>query len=349
MKYFNILLILFLSIFTFQTSATIWTVSNYAPVPAQFTDIGSAQTAASNNDTIYVHGSPTMYAGVWISKKLTFIGPGYNPKTDFPHVAHANELSTTVGGNGSVIIGFRINSVSSPGGSGSDTIKNYTYSQCQIGNYGISKNYENLLVENCIFTSTGNALSVNWPNPYQVGLIVRNCIFSDTRVSVLAGSVVDHCVFIGSSTSQQAFLSCVNSTFSNNIFVARNISLSGDATNCIFNNNLTFNCSNNNLPLPGNTGVGNISNLDPLFVNHQVSPPTVFSFANNYRLQSSSPGYGAATDGTDLGVYGNNFPFTMTGEVPFTPIMRKLNIYNTTVPFNGTLDVQIKSSVPVRD
>jgi len=347
-KIFSLVAILCISLPGF---ATIWTVSNYPPLPAQYTDIGTAMGAATDGDTIYVHGSPNVYTGVWVTKRLTFIGAGYNPKTDFPYPSHVNEISPMVGGNGSTIMGFQINVVQTPGGSSNDTIKNITIRNCRIANLGtftIAKNYENYVIENCFFNDLLNDFNATFFNPYQVGLIIRNCIFSDTRLQVVSGTIVDHCLFIGSNTSIRAFQNCTNSTFSNNIFVARNINAT-DAVNCIFNNNLTYNCSNNGLPLSGNIGSGNIINFDPFFMSHQVSPPTGLSFTDDYRLQVASPGYLTATDGTDLGVYGNNFTFSMTGEVLFIPVMRKLYIYNTTVPLNGTLDIRYKSSVTVQE
>jgi hypothetical protein len=210
------------------------------------------------------------------------------------------------------------------------------------------KNYDNILVENCVFSDCGNALSFTSPGAtWQVGLVVRNCVFSNTPVSVESNSIVDHCIFIGSNTGTQAFYNCSNATFSNNIFDARTINTIY-VTNCIFNNNLSHNCSNNTLPPAGNTGSGNIVSADPLFVSYPAVPTNI-AFTHNYRLQVTSPGHLTATDGTDLGVYGNNFLFSMTGEPTFMPVMRKLDIYNTTVPFNGTLDIRYKSSVPVRD
>jgi len=345
-------LVLFICLIALNVSATILTVSNYAPVPAQYNDINAAITAATVGDTIYVHGSPMAYPTTYVTKRLVLIGPGYHPNTDFPYAATVwTTINYYLAANGSSFIGLSCQSIQSAAGAASDTIRNLTFLNCQFyqGTLSVNqKNYDNILVENCVFLDCGNALSFTSPGAtYQVGLVVRNCVFSNTPVAVESNSIVDHCIFIGGNTGTQAFYDCSNATFSNNIIDARTIS-NVYVVNCIFNNNLSYNCSNNTLPPVGNSGSGNIINATPLFVSYPATP-TNFAYTHNYRLQTTSPGHNAATDGTDLGVYGGNFLFSMTGEPAFMPVMRKLDIYNTTVPFNGTLDIRYKSSVPVRD
>jgi hypothetical protein len=39
----------------------------------------------------------------------------------------------------------------------------------------------------------------------------------------------------------------------------------------------------------------------------------------------------------------------MTGESDPVAVMRQLDIYNTTVPLNGILDVRMRSTVPARN
>lgn len=344
--------VLFICLIALNVSATILTVSNYPPVPAQYNDINAAITAASVGDTIYVHGSPMAYPTTFVTKRVVLIGAGYNPKTDFPYITQVwPTVNIYLAANGSSFIGISCSSFQHAAGAASDTVRDLTFKNCGIYQGGINiagKNYMNILIENCIFSDVSTSVTFTSANAtVQLGLVIRNCIFSNSGVQVESNSIVDHCIFIGGNTTYRPFTNSASSTFSNNIFHSRTISAI-DATNCIFNNNLTFNCSTNTLPLAGNFGSGNITNLDPLFVSYPAVPTNI-AYTHNYRLQTTSPGYNAATNGTDLGVYGNNFLFSMTGEPPFLPVLRKLDIYNTTVPFNGTLDIRYKSSVPVRD
>jgi len=69
---------LFLSfLFSVNVFATVRTVCNNPSTLAQYNTIQAAITASASGDTIYVHGSPTRYAGFTITdKRLTIIGPG---------------------------------------------------------------------------------------------------------------------------------------------------------------------------------------------------------------------------------------------------------------------------------
>jgi len=75
-------LILFaLTLFIMQANATVHTVNKVTGGGAQFTTIQETITAAAMGDTIYVHGSPIIYAAFNIlDEKLTIMGPGWAPQ-----------------------------------------------------------------------------------------------------------------------------------------------------------------------------------------------------------------------------------------------------------------------------
>jgi len=245
-------LVMFICLLALNASATVHTVSNYLPVPAQYTTINAAITAASVGDTIYVHGSPTSYATTIITKRLVLIGAGYNPKNDFPYVSQVwTSINIYPAASGSTFFGMCCQGIAMMGGVAADTFMNLTFRGCQLyqGNFNIgNRNYSNILIENCIFMESYSVSALG--GTVQFGLVIRNCIFSNYKVDVQSNTIVDHCIFIGSNTTFRAFQNCANSTFSNNIFHSRAIN-AADAVNCIFNNNLTYNCSNNTLPLAG--------------------------------------------------------------------------------------------------
>src|SRR5205814_159888 len=98
--------------------ATVTTVSNNANSPGQFTDLQAAIDAASNGDTLYVHGSPTTYGTITLNRSLTLIGTGYNPQKDLPLVASIQTLNLdSVAGikgcSNSNIVGFNIQNLNS--------------------------------------------------------------------------------------------------------------------------------------------------------------------------------------------------------------------------------------------
>ena len=57
--------------------ATIFTVSNNPAVPAQYTDLGPAQTVAESGDTLQIVGSVTLYYYFSATKQLHIVGPGW--------------------------------------------------------------------------------------------------------------------------------------------------------------------------------------------------------------------------------------------------------------------------------
>ena len=77
--------VLFFGIMCFaaHAQATIHTVSNNPTTIAHFSTIQAAINAAASGDTIYVHGSPNVYAGFTLSKTLAIIGAGFSPRQNF--------------------------------------------------------------------------------------------------------------------------------------------------------------------------------------------------------------------------------------------------------------------------
>ncbi len=91
-------------------------------------------------------------------------------------------------------------------------------------------------------------------------------------------------------------------------------------------------------------------NTDPLFVspfntavygNGTPSDPVNFYNNANLLLQGASPAIGQATDNTDIGPTGGSANFNYrTQSMSAIPQMVSLIINNSTLPQNGTLNVQ---------
>ncbi len=180
--------------------------------------------------------------------------------------------------------------------------------------------------------------------------------------------IIDHNIFFGANN----FFRCFNIIVTNNIFTRATGTVFYGATSgavlCTFNNNLsnqttiadptTYTPATNFVNTytgsggGGNFGGGNIIGQEPLYA---TAPNlTEYSPSANYRLQASSPGKNAGTDGTDLGIYGGSYPFPRggadgsgydTSPMPPIPQVTELNIQNATVPVNGTLNVNVKATV----
>lgn len=350
-------LILLASVLTFNCHATIRTVSNDPNNPAQFSTIGGAVNVAVTGDTIYVHASPTTYnENVTMNKRLVMIGGGYVSSNQLGYTTMVNSFFfTRTGGDpsGSIISGFNINSISVSGGL--PTFSDITLFRNRISSFFLVGN--NWLIYNNILggVSFGN-------NPIPNNIIIQNNIFTSSSISGNTGNsnfVIDHNLFLGSSNN---FLNNVQfATITNNVFasVSSSSPILGTATiNNNFNNNLanTFNISptspTNSFAGGPNTASGNFVGVNPLFVN--VPDFATYNATSNYRLQSSSPGKNAATDGTDIGIYGGAFPFPSggapgsgfdTSAFPPIPQVTSVNIQNGTLAPGSQLNVTIQATV----
>ena len=312
------------------------TVSNSVANPGQYSSLPAAITAAQPGDTIYLHGTPASYGSITISKPLVIIGTGHHPRKQTPQVSILNQIDIT--SSDVTIDGLSFNVLLM----GWIAFNNITIRNCQIANnleigYA-SPGISNMLIENNVIMN-GNSYGINFNGSTVLSnVIVRNNIFhSKFMGAASAGLVIDHNFFY--STGQpDAFSGVSLATITNNIFYV--MSPQG-ASNSTFNNNITYNTLNNTLPYGTNLGTGNLINTDPQFVNYPLAGQ-LFIAAHDYHLQAGSAGKNAATDGTDIGIWGG-VGFSMTGEPPI-PVIRLLDVNNPNVPVGGTLNVHLKSS-----
>ena len=314
------------------SNATIIIVDNNPNSPALYNNLQAAINAASPGDTIYIQGSNTNYmpggGTIHINKKLTIIGTGHNPQKQ-------NALKSMVGASfifepgssGSALIGI----TTPPTGIGIQT------SGASVDSLYIADNYINLIIisgSNHIIEEnikTNNAFTINSGS----NIIIRNNIIAGAIDNANQPTVeIANNVFIDNIP---AFINVSNVMIRNNIFYKTNPTGTTSAT---FINNITYQTTNT-LPTPGNFGSGNINNTDPEFVNVPVAA-TTFSYSYDYNLQSTSPGIGAGSDGTDIGLYGGLGNFKMTGEPPI-PIIREFTISNPTIPTGSNIDVKVVS------
>ena len=319
--------------------ATVHTVNNGVINGGQFTSLQTAIDAATAGDTIYVHGSPNNYGDVTVNKKLTLIGAGYNV------TGTANNFASTInniwvdsltffsGPTGSKFIGLGIAS------NISTNVWPYTYnpsniyiSRCYIG--GTAGIYDNAIIENCIIAN-GTIATQN--------AIIRNCLVGNINGQGItaSGVIFDHNIFNGTAPYNISY-----ATFTNNVFFFSGVASTwGAVNNCIFTKNMTFDNLSSALPYGSNTGSGNIATVMPTFqFNNTLTAASSLPAATNWNLKATSSGKNAATDGSDIGIYGGSYPMkNLTGASNLIPQMTLMNISNTSIPLNGTLNVNFKS------
>lgn len=343
----SILVFAILTAIAVNTNATIRTVSNDPVGGAQYATLVAAYTAATTNDTLLIEGTNIVHAtpSPW-AKQLVVMGIGFNPTKTSYRLSQISGITCNSSGNGSRFYGIsftascNVNSI----------INNYTFSNCNFsGTFSINGfvGSSNLSFINCMFSSGSNNFDGPGGASNYSNILFTSCVFNgwiEGNSNTTGTLTVDHCLFLNSSL---CISSIRNSVISNSIFMNTTTPVNTNSGNLTLTNNL----SRLNTVFPptstysANTATGNITNSSTFnFVTY--TPGNLYSIAHNYHLPAASPAIGAGTGGSDIGPHGSLTNFNETGEVLTLPIVRTLNINNTTVVTNGILNVQINASKP---
>ena len=311
------------------SNAAVLTVSNAVTSPGQHTTIAAAMTAASNNDTIYIHGTNVNYGSFTVTKALTFIGPGHNPQNQGLSLAIINDITLSTGSSNCRIIGFRVNNITANAAiSGVSITRNYIFGQVIV-----YSNCPNWNFESNIFASTGINLdpqqytgSTNW-------VVTKNIFNGQISYFNAAYCYFYNNLFLRNGSPFNATMNYVY--FYNNIFYRA--SLTG-ATGCTFERNISY--PNNAVP----NGTNQV-NVNPNFVNFPLAGAN-FAYTYDFHLQAGSPALLYGTDATDIGLYGGLSGHYEQNGIPNIPQVREFNTTSTTtVPPGGTININVKSTI----
>ena len=335
--------------------ATVRTVCNVPTTLAQFNTIQAAVDASANGDTVYVHGSPTRYAGFVIQdKRLTIIGPGWSPAQNFQPYKAIIETNVSINGTASrktEMQGLDFLSSVSILSNAPDSLRfirnqfegpiylgftTFSYSGWVFeGNWfdksfmslGAQVSVSNFLFQNNVFyaiSTNGNLVGF---------LITQNVLF-------------DHNVWFGPSGTNTA--PCFGGAskgmnFSNNIFVHRNAATFN--TNSVFNNNITYGCGTNNpwdAQFSNSDAGGNVFDQDPQMASQSLINSGMELLVLNFAI-AGGPANNTGSDTKDMGLL-----FDATGSLNWSnsnmsriPVMIGMSILNATITPGGTLNVQV--------
>lgn len=359
---------------TFAGFASIWQVDNNSNNPGVYSTIQTAQDAASAGDTLYIHGSPTQYSGGTINKPLVIIGEGalpnkiYKYKSDIYALTFGFNQNYTSNASGSKLFGCSINTIylASGGGSGNIPVNNITIQRNYVsilyfsaGNGG-NTGHSGIIISNNIIQQLG----------YGSTGLIENSIFRNNIVGdiVNLGNATAGSWTFSNNLIYSGFSGCSSALVSNNIFykVSAGAAVSG-LNYCTISNNLFFQADGTATPYTNssiisgtNSGSNNVLNLDPLFVQFPISNYINFNSYSytypaetdppvNFHLRPGSPCIGTGSDGLEMGIYGGQIPYfegTPNSSrftyfpMPAIPAVLDMNIQNSSVLPNGTLNVQ---------
>lgn len=358
MKQFSLLLLVFSCSIA---NATIRTVSNVPSTLAQYNTIQAAVDASNNNDTVYVHGSPNAYTAFTINnKKITVIGPGWNPNKNLPFTAIVPGMTLTgAAAGGTEIQGMVITSTVDINTAHPDNLRfirnHFTPGQLIYIAQG-NTTYIGYLFEGNVFESS-YMLTSGGSATYQNFLFQNNYFYNNGAVSTQVNGFVNsvnvlfnHNLFFGPSTGVRNIFgqNCRFLTLTNNIFVRMD---AGDQNSfSTFNNNITFYPAGSTPPSDPwainsniNSG-GNVSNQDP----QMAAQSSVNAGTNNALADftiAAGPANNAGSDGKDIGLLFDatgslNWVNSRTSRLPF---VFSMNLTNPTIPVGGTLNVQVEA------
>ena len=307
---------------TQSISAKVWRVSN-GPLDTDpdYTSLATAISNASDDDTIYVAGSPTSYGSVALSKKLIIIGPGYwldvNDTTQaYQEPATITGVSFNSGSEGSVIEGMRIEYSTS---TNLVTINADNITLCK--NY-IRNTYSGARTVYINGGHTSVTLKQNWLQKDYIGYVIyfggssTNCKIYNNFIKVTDTNYRALQDYNSSSNdievTNNVIWGKVDTYYTHH---TNNIMVHGsyvDNTGNVTHNNL---CNSTQYP----AGNGNQQNVDMSTVFEDYTGTVDSAFA----LKSGSPAIGAGAAGGDCGVFGYNTtgtPYVLSGVPPIPAI-----------------------------
>ena len=311
-----------------------------------YNNINTAITNAAAGDTLYLPGGGFTISNTTITKTLHWVGHGHYPDSTLATYPSriTNALTFTGACDNSSFEGILFTS-NLTFGSSDDEAENIQMKRCRvIGNLSLR-------------AVTGGNPSLN----FQISECVlqtiyanngSNCLVENTQVF---GTVERFYVssFVHNNFNIHAsypFAYCKSCLFTDNVISESNglnTTESNTFTNNIFAGGLPFTPVTD---VNGNDGLGNIYNVGGGNIYTDITHSSniyTFSYDNDYHLKSGSTGTnqdettgiiieGAATDGTNAGIYGSAKPYKT---IPYYPHINTATI--ATEATNGQLDINL--------
>jgi len=322
---------------------TVHTVDNRSQSGAQFTSLQDAIDAATAGDIIQIHPSAIGYGSVTIGKTLNLVGLGHDPIThDQGLTAMLSLISFTGTATNSEVRGLTVSNINRTGTI--NNLDNIHIIHNKINSIGITLNNglaDDWVVEGNYITSSTTGLQSSAD-----GWLIKNNFMLGGVSNLNVTNLVTNNIFFSMSNSATDvfFANCTSTIISNNIFVTNgNMTEFGttSSTNLDFRNNLTYSYVGNTIVAL--SGTNNLDNTNPMFTTAPAATEHDF-YNNDYHLLGASAGINYGTDGTNIGIFGNNFLFDMQGRPDLMPYPSTITISNNVVAPGQDLNVNFTAA-----
>ena len=310
MKTKTVLTILAASVFAAPSAfATVWQVNNNPASNADFATVQDAHDGVSVGDTLYVVGSSVNYGNLTLTKRLFVFGPGYflgeNPDTQAnPASAKISTVKFDPGSEGSLLTGCEI-----------------------ISPVTIQAN--NIVFKRNAITYTGTSSLIETENNISNAIITQNYLSKSAGGTVITIGSNNLAIILSNNfvASRDAFSRCISSPVTSSLIILNNV-LFGELSI----NNSTF---HNNILRDGGFSDGstsdvrsNLGNADQFNSENgnqsNIDMADVFTGAastdGRWKLKAGSPATGAGVQGEDVGMFGGQDPYVLSGIPPIPTI-----------------------------
>ncbi len=326
-----------------------------------YADLQSCIDAAEDGDIIHIIPSETGYGDITLNKGVHLVGAGMVPDSPDGMTSKIRTITfdaATADGaslNGIVVTLYNyIPVVFGISGADVDTLRNIEINNCLIPGLAQRSNapVKNILIRNNIFggVNTNNqeyraAVSLRTELGMSENVIIANNIITP---KYFIGTNAQSCLSAGNQTQIKnnlfygpsnhfGFFNLLDCLVSNNLFYGAtpasfihwNPDITGSSSGNVFTNNLTFACTTSCTFPPesngsANVGSGNIPDSDPGIAN--ISPGGWWNFDFDLEVSDTSPLLGAGSDGTDIGIFGGEYPFNNYDHLRGAPYVHSMAV-----------------------
>lgn len=302
--------------------------------PSNSTDIyntlDEAITNADPGSTIYLPGGGFAISdATTIDKKLTIMGVSHRGDTDNVDGATiiSGRLNFVGGSSGSAVVGVYVSGNIDVGTSDA-AVENFTLKYCNVNGVCVhNSGCVGMLVNQCYLRQGLDGGHCN--------VKIQNCI--STAIRFLNGGTIDHCIIVSALVPSggwgYAIYDIYSSTITNNFYLD---SSSKNYGNCYISNNCigTGSWGENPVVAPEGTNL-----WDDVFGEGHHKGVTI---ASDYHVIASWA-KGAASDGTDIGIYGGS-SFSDKALAPIPRIVSKSVDEQSDASGKLTVKVTVKSN-----